>query len=221
LIGCAMRPSYWPAQRSWLPASVNTSAVNGGRDVGNANLPVKGVPTDPKDLTLILQRAQRGDEKTLPVLWELLKDSHMVEVYGNLAKHAENKLIEKLLGKDLAVSEGVRRKLVSLRAELSGASPTPLERLLIERIAVCWLHLYHLELMYAGRDDMTLELAMYYQKCIDRAHRRYLSAIKTLALVRKLALPVLQVNIAKKQVNVAGPCVPTDADRKGKGTSDA
>jgi hypothetical protein len=32
------------------------------------------------------------------------------------------------------------------------------------------------------------------------------SAIKTLAVVRKLAVPVLQVNIAKKQVNVAGPC---------------
>ena len=39
---------------------------------------------------------------------------------------------------------------------------------------------------------------------MDRAHRRYLTAIKTLAIVRKLALPVLQVNIAKKQVNVAG-----------------
>jgi hypothetical protein len=34
-----------------------------------------------------------------------------------------------------------------------------------------------------------------------------LAAIKTLAVVRKLAVPVLQVNIAKKQVNVAGPYV--------------
>ena len=44
--------------------------------------------------------------------------------------------------------------------------------------------------------------------------RRYLSAVKTLVLVRKLALPVLQVNIAKKQVNVAGPAAVVDA---GKG----
>jgi hypothetical protein len=41
---------------------------------------------------------------------------------------------------------------------------------------------------------------------MDRAHRRYLSAIKALALVRRLAVPVLQVNIARKQVNVAGAC---------------
>src|SRR5262249_53345289 len=42
--------------------------------------------------------------------------------------------------------------------------------------------------------------------------KRYLAAIKTLALVRKLVIPVLQVNIARKQVNVAGPCLGADSD---------
>jgi hypothetical protein len=32
-------------------------------------------------------------------------------------------------------------------------------------------------------------------------NRRYLAALKTLATVRRLAVPALQVNIAKKQVN--------------------
>jgi hypothetical protein len=47
---------------------------------------------------------------------------------------------------------------------------------------------------------MRLELAAHHDKCIDRAHRRYLSAIKALALVRRLALPVLvaQVNVAQQ-----------------------
>ena len=31
---------------------------------------------------------------------------------------------------------------------------------------------------------------------LDRAHYRYLSAIRTLAMIRKLSLPVVQVNIA-------------------------
>jgi hypothetical protein len=152
----------------------------------------------------VLERAQRGDGKTLPVLRELLSKPHMVEACGNLAAHFEQTLIRKFAGKDLAVSEGLRRKLDSLRGELGGPTPTPLERLLVERIAACWLHLYHLETVYAGKDGMSLDLAQHYQKCIDRAHRRYLTAIKTLAVVRKLALPVLQVNIARKQVNVAG-----------------
>ena len=61
-----------------------------------------------------------------------------------------------------------------------------------------------------NEEKLTLAQGEYHQRSRDRAHKRYLSAIKTLALVRKLALPVLQVNIAKRQVNVAGPCVPAE-----------
>jgi hypothetical protein len=144
----------------------------------------------------------------------MLKKPHWLEPCGNLAKHAENALIRKFAAKDLAVREGLQKKLEVMRDELAGREPAPLERLLAERIVACWLHVYHLEAVYANKDSMSLDLAMHYQKCIDRAHRRYLSAIKTLATVRKLALPVLQVNIAKKQVNVAGPCLPADGAKE-------
>ena len=43
------------------------------------------------------------------------------------------------------------------------------------------------------------------QRRIDHAYRRYLSALRALAQVRKLTLPVVQINIAKKQVNIAAP----------------
>lgn len=170
--------------------------------------------TDPKEMLALVRRAEKGDEKTLPLLREILKRTAYLEACGNLAALARNTLIDKFAGKNLALQEGLRQKLESLRAELAGPDPTPLERLLAERIAACWLHLYQLEATYAGKDSMSLELAMHYQKSIDRAHKRYLSAIKTLATVRKLALPVLQVNIAKKQVNVAGSCLPPDGGRE-------
>ena len=38
----------------------------------------------------------------------------------------------------------------------------------------------------------------------DRAHRRYLSAIRTLAQVRRLLTPAVQINVGENQVNVAG-----------------
>jgi hypothetical protein len=99
------------------------------------------------------------------------------------------------------------RKLDLLRDELAGPNPTPLERLLIERIVAFWLHLHYLEQIYAQKDSKSLELGSYYQRSISSAQKRYLAAIKTLAVIRKLAVPVLQVNIARKQMNVAGPCV--------------
>lgn len=36
------------------------------------------------------------------------------------------------------------------------------------------------------------------------AHKRLLSALKTLAEVRRLMLPTVQVNIAEQQVNLGG-----------------
>jgi hypothetical protein len=129
---------------------------------------------------------------------------------GNMADLIQRKLIDKLAGKNLAFREAVSRKLELLRAELADPKPTPLERLLVERILSCWLHLHYLALIYAERDGLGWELGGYYQRSIDRAHKRYLSAIRTLAVVRKLALPVLQVNIARKQVNVAGPSIASE-----------
>jgi hypothetical protein len=170
-------------------------------------VPSKAAPTGLEQVQEFLRRAHEGDEATLPVLKEMLKVPAIVEHCGNLAAHVEDTLIRKLAGQDLAVREGLRRKLESLRAELGGLTATPLERLLVERIVACWLHLHHLEANYAGKDSMPLELATYYQRSLSAAHKRYLSAIKTLAVVRKLAVPVLQVNIARRQVNVAGPCV--------------
>ena len=43
------------------------------------------------------------------------------------------------------------------------------------------------------------------RRILDRARNRYLSAIKTLATVRRLNLPIVQVNIAEKQINTVGP----------------
>jgi hypothetical protein len=187
--------------------------------VANANLPSNTLPTDSEEINKLLLRAQKGDEKTLPVLRELIKQPHIMEIFGNAASHAEKAIIRKFARDNLAAEEGLRRKMDCLRAELAGPTPSPLERLLAERIAACWLHVNYLEAIFGSQDNPTLNVGMYYQKAIDRAHKRYLSAIKTLAVVRKLALPVLQVNIAKKQVNVAGPCVGSKDEKRTIGDS--
>jgi len=148
-------------------------------------------------------RAQQGDKSALPALREVLNDPVMINYFGgNLAYEAQMTLIDKFSGKNLLSRETLTRKLELLRDELSGASPSALERLLVERIVTCWLHLHHMETNYVHRDNMSLELAAYFQRSLSAAQKRYLAAIKMLAVVRKLAVPVLQVNIARKQVNV-------------------
>jgi hypothetical protein len=164
------------------------------------------VPTGGEELRKFLKRAQSGDESTLPALRQMLQNPAIVDAYGgNLAQQAELSFIEAAGGKNLAFKEALSRKLELMRAELAGPNPTPLERLLVGRVVACWLQVQDADIRYAqGQKDCTFAQGEYHQRRMDRAHKRYLSALKTLALVRKLALPVLQVNIAKKQVNVAG-----------------
>ena len=164
---------------------------------------VEAIPAEHQELMDLTGRAQQGDRSALPGLREVLKDPVMVNLFGgNLAYEAQMTLIDKFSGKNLLFRETLTHKLESLRDELSGANPTALERLLVERIVTCWLHLHHMETNYVRRDNMRLELAAYFQRSLTAAQKRYLAAIKMLAVVRKLALPVLQVNIARKQVNV-------------------
>ena len=84
-----------------------------------------------------------------------------------------------------------------------------MEMLLVERIALCWLALnYHENIYTQIMGKLPGDAHARFQDRIDRAHRRYLSAIKALAQVRRLPVPLsVQVNVAAaggQQVNVAG-----------------
>jgi hypothetical protein len=88
--------------------------------------------------------------------------------------------------------------------ELAGPQPSPLERLLAERITLCWLHLYYAEALYAQNiHALSLRQAEYYEQRLSKAQARYLAAIRTLAQVRRLGVPAVQVNIGQQQV-IAG-----------------
>jgi len=162
-------------------------------------------PGSTDELWNLVHRAENGDTKAVPALRELLSRSPgLTDLLGNLPHLVETTLANNVAGKNISFKEGLARKMELLRQEIAGPNPTPLERLLAERIALCWLALHDAEIRFAHMKELSIPQAEYWQNRIDRAHRRYLSAIRTLATVRKLAVPVLQVNIAKKQVNVAG-----------------
>src|SRR5262249_40006191 len=155
----------------------------------------------------LLERSMKGDASTLPALKKFLENPAAVEVFGDLDHQAAEAFIAAASGQNLLRKESLTRKLELLRAELTGPNPTPLERMLVERVVACWLQVQDADMRYAQAKNPSIEQGDYYQRRMDRAHRRYLSAIRTLATVRKLALPVLQVNLVSAPVNgaSAGP----------------
>ena len=162
----------------------------------------------------LTNRAEQGDRSVLPELRRLLQDPAVIDrMGGNVAERMERVIIGRLSGKDLMIAESLKCKMEVMRHDLAGANPTPLERLLAERIALCWLVLHALEHGYMVKPEGNIATGTYWQRTIDRAQRRYLSAVKTLAQVRKLALPTLQVNIGQRQINIAGSTVAGDAGK--------
>ena len=153
-----------------------------------------------------IHRAQQGDDAAMPAVRDLLdRVPEIRRIMGGELQEIANTLITRSLGgdEDLAFREAIQRKLEALRRKLEGSNPSPMEQLLVDRIVACWLQVQEADIRIARLSDTSIAQANFYQKRQDRAHRRILSAIKTLATVRKMALPMLQVNIAEnQQVNV-------------------
>ncbi len=157
----------------------------------------------------LVKKAEKGDAKALAEVRTFCKrEPKLWDVLGfKLAQTTRYDLLELLAGGNPIALHAMHHDLGKMERELLGAFPSPLERLLVERICMCYVQVQYAELAYAQKTKggVTLTHGDYLQRQIDRAHGRYTAAIRALAQVRRLLAPVVQVNIGQKQVNIAGP----------------
>ncbi len=127
----------------------------------------------------------------LPIAWE---------VYGDLVGQAEGALLTRAAGENALH----RAALTGRLSQLARPSPAPVERLLVERVVVCWLAIYYEDAQDAqqGAQPTTWAASLNRQRRAEVAQRRFLAAVRTLETVRRLAAPVVQVNVGAQQVNV-------------------
>ena len=165
-------------------------------------------PATAEEFASLIERALSGDAASISAVQALLADGKvgqaLVDTVGSPAEWLRQSLILQASEGNVLAQEAMRRKIAAVRAELEGESPTPVERLLAERASLCWFMANWHESVFTNAGGWPEHQAELQQRKIDRAHARFLSAVRTLAQVRKLAVPALQVNIAKNQVNVAG-----------------
>ena len=168
------------------------------------SLPVES-GTSYDSLKSLVEQAQQGDTSILPLIRTLL--DQVPELWQNshvLAHQVEKAWTNALSGPDLMSKEIIAREIEGLRSQLLGPQPTPLEKLLVDRICICWLAVQHSELHSAKRfNDRAVVLTQSEEYRLDKVHHRFLSAIRELARVRKLLQPTtnVQVNIGAHQTN--------------------
>jgi hypothetical protein len=158
----------------------------------------------------LLGKAEKGEKDAVPEIRQILNERpDLAWQFVDVAQVAEEALIEKMTGEeDLAVKEIMRCQLKAMRENTTGENPSPLERLLAERVVATWLQIQLFEGLYASGMSKSTTIAQdsYHQKRLDQTYRRHLSAIRGLAQMRKLlkGTAITQINIADKQINTTG-----------------
>lgn len=159
------------------------------------------------DVETLLQRAAQHDPAALKALRDLF-DQHprLWQRLGDLATQAQSALIDVIAQRHPIARAALNRRLATLRTDLTGPDPAPLETLLIDRIIACWLQLHHADQEYAQRyERLSLKQIDYYQRRQSRAQQRYLDAIRALMQYRRIGQPTIQVNLAEQQINITHP----------------
>ncbi len=137
-----------------------------------------------------LQRITAGDKTALNEFRKLLQDKpEIVETYASkpltiLLERINSLTKTAAVDSPLLYREVLTAKMDSLRAELSGTQPSAIERLLVERIVVCWLQLFDADFQVILRGEA------YDLERQAKVERRYLAALRSLAAVRRVPIKV-------------------------------
>jgi hypothetical protein len=156
-------------------------------------------------LLAVVDRAKAGDHSAIVELRRLMDDGPALASIcrGDAAELVEEWMVGTLCFNDPVRREATLHRLKQMRRELEGSDPTALERLLVQRTLACWLRVQIAEHVAGthGCDPQT----EFFQRQLERANRLFQSSVKTLATVRRLAMPVLVgVNVTAGSVRAHG-----------------
>jgi hypothetical protein len=174
------------------------------------------LPQDVKDrlgeLRTLSEKAENGDKSARKELRKALRESAPEVVYraSDIGKRGQWALIKTVAANDPLTEEALMARLDLMRTEVAGPEPSPLEVLLAERICSLWLLIEVLEMFVSvqlladlPREQRSpMSYLQHVFKWQESANRRFLSAIRELARVRKLQnnTPGVQFNT---QINLA------------------
>jgi len=139
------------------------------------------------DLQALVAQARAGDVEVLPALRHMLASRPEIwQQCADLGGNVLRRWIERLSLEDPLAEESLLLKVQAMKIEVGGTAPTPLEGLLVDRIVVCWLQLQQADGLASQMDGLLPKTAALILRHQKHAHRQFLTAVHTLAIVRRL-----------------------------------
>jgi hypothetical protein len=135
----------------------------------------------------VVRRAEGGDPGAMAEFRCLIGLRGVLDLAGgDLAHQTQVALVRRHAGGNPVIEEALVQKLFRVQEDLAGPAAGPVERLVVDSAVTAWLHLWTLEMAYAGKESWPLETADFYLRAIARAERRFLHALKQLHALRRL-----------------------------------
>lgn len=164
-------------------------------------------PAAPKSQTERLHRLVAAAHQKLAegVEVEALLDANPVlQELGDLGRMTELLWLDRMFPDDVLAKQCCRREVERLKREVAGPSPTPLETLLAGQVAGCWISARHASVTLACSQAEGPAVVAWRARYAESSERRLLSAIRTLAQVRKL-MTGLKIEITHKTAPAPRP----------------
>jgi hypothetical protein len=139
------------------------------------------------DLQALVAQARAGDVEVLPALRHTLASQPQIwQQCADLGGNVLRRWIERLSLGDPLAEESLLLKVQAMKTEIGGTAPTPLEKLLVDRIVVCWLQLQQADGLASQIDALPPKMATVILRRQKHSHRQFLTAVQTLAIVRRV-----------------------------------
>jgi len=154
-----------------------------------------------------------GDKQGLAAMEIYIKDFAPNDPYWACIAWPNEELLaiaitDTLDKKNLLLKKSLMQRWQQMAEQLTTKNDTPLEKLMIEQAAISWLWAHAEDMRVAHMGDQSVQHAQYLSTRQEKAARRYQNALLTLGKIRRLKLPVQQINIAQKgaqQLNITAP----------------
>lgn len=150
-------------------------------------------------LDALIARASKGDDSAVPELRRAMDAAgkDLVDLSIGLGAMAELSLVSTFTLENFYVRELLLSETARLRKEVAGPDPTPLVRMLAERLVMCWLQVQLADLRLSCLGSAPLAVGDYHERQRERANRSFLAASRTFATVKKLGTPTMFEDLGK------------------------
>lgn len=141
-----------------------------------------------ENLQALIEATDKENPKPedLSAMQKYLNDNAAFVTVNSISRKAFERAVE-VSSSSALMREMFNRQIKEKRKDLGIEAASPVEKILIDQVVLCWFRLNNLEILHAVKthEGHSVETGLYWEKRLNSAQRRLLKATETLTKVQK------------------------------------